>query len=590
MGSALESMGKYPEAAAWYQKYAAAFPNDSRAAYKLQGIERLSTYYEDSTLFDIKLLNINTALYDFAPAFFQQGIAFVSARENYRSVSRNFQWDNTPFLDIYFAAEYRPGQFQVPVLFNSKINSTMHEGSMAFNADYTRIVFTRNNYFERKKGSSEEGVNKLKMYFAERTKEDEPSAWTNLREFPYNSDQYAVGDPAVNKAFTRMIFASDMPGGRGGTDLYSSVFENGAWSAPENLGEAFNTEGNERSPFLLEDGRIFFASDGRDGLGGLDIYVATPGEQGYTVKNMGYPINSRLDDFGLILDTKTQTGYFASNRPGGAGMDDIYAFTIHEKPVPDHRAEVCFEVKDKDTEAVLGNATIYMMNQETKAVRSFTTDEKGYVCTELRADAPYLVKASKAQYLADCMAIHTTDTLVGRQQPERPLLLEPMKVAQTFKYDEIYFDLNEYTIRPDAAAELDKIVAFIKAHPGISVELGAHTDSRNTNMYNEALSLKRAQSSVEYIISQGVDASIITAKGYGEYMLINHCDDGVPCLEDEHQQNRRTEIKITGIREADPEQAAKLASSQQGLDPVEDYSETCETVKLTQGTIRMVEK
>ena len=586
LGSALESLGTYDEALACYQKCAVANPQDSRMAYKIKGIEQLESYLKDSALYEIRLLNINTEAYDFAPAFFEQGIAFVSSRERMGSVNRSFQWDHTPFLDIYYAQEYRQGRFYPPVPFNSKVNSWMHEGAMAFNRDFTRIVFTRNNYSGIRKGRSDEKVTKLKMYWGEREKQDNNSedfAWANIQEFPYNSDQYSVGDPAVNPDFTRIIFASDMPGGKGGTDLYESIFRNGNWSEPRNLGETFNTEGDERFPSLDENGNLYFASDGRDGLGGLDIYLATPNEQGYTISNMGYPVNSRKDDFGLILDAKSKKGYFSSNREGGVGMDDIYAFTIKEKPKeekPEARLEVCFEVRNKDTDSTLANAQVYMMNVASKAVRSFVTNAHGQVCTELKPNMQYIVKASKPRHLSDGMQIYTRDSLTGKLQAARPLLLEPLKVEQKFRYEEVFFDRDDFSIRPDAAEELDKIVSFIKAHPGITVELSAHTDSRGTNMYNEALSLKRAQSSREYIISQRVDPDAITAKGYGEYMLTNNCDDGVPCSEEEHQQNRRTEIKITGIRKLNPEQEGRMQSSQSGLDPTQDYSKTYEEVQL----------
>ncbi|MEQ9443266.1 MAG: OmpA family protein [Cyclobacteriaceae bacterium] len=692
---ALESVGDYQQALGWYEKYQAAHPGDSRTSLKIQAIERLRSYYQDSALYDIQHLNINGESYDFAPAFFHKGITFVSSRSHASTINRKSQWDNSYFLDIFYAQTFRRGRFNLPVPFNSQINSRMHEGAMSFNQDHTRIAFTRNNYLHHKKGLSEEGVNKLKIYFA--TLDDDPKnpdlfGWKDVQEFPHNSDDYSVGEPAMSEDFRTIIFVSDLPGGFGGTDLYQSNYKNGRWSEPENLGSDINTEGNERTPFLHQDGSIFFASDGRDGLGGLDVYEAIPHQENYQVRNMGYPLNTRMDDFGMILDQKGTQGYFTSNRPGGAGLDDIYAFRIKEKPKatlagmayvlpvgafaedkvilpeasirvidlqrsldvaqpisaqdgsfeltlpigtayalvgtkdglvqdsitvdlssyhPDstqkvalllqepsvnaateevasaeakatrkQRVEVCFEVRDKDTDQPMAQATVYIMHQDSRKQGTFVTDEQGRICTLLEPNARYVVKATQIKYLADHMLIDVEGNAEERLQAEKPLLLEKLKVSQKFIYDQIFFDRDSFNIRADAAAELNKIVSFIKSHPGISVELSSHTDARGTNMYNEALSLKRAESSRYYIVSQGIEPAMITAKGYGEYMLTNDCVDYAPCSEEEHQQNRRTEIKITGIRETDHDMDAEIHLSEQRLDPKKDYTTECKTVKL----------
>ncbi|WKN30418.1 OmpA family protein [Porifericola rhodea] len=581
-GRALESLGQYADALLWYQKCARANPDDSRIPYKIKGIEQQETYFKDSARLKISNLNVNTRAYEFAPAYFQKGIVFASSRPREGRSASNYKWDNTPFLDIYYAPYYRGGRFMELIPFDNAINSSMHEGAMSFNNNYTRIIFTRNNYFEHKKGRSEQRVNKLKMYMAERdsdNKEDKPPySWKNIEEFPFNSDQYSVGDPSSNASFTQIIFTSDMPGSLGGTDLFVTYYKHGQWSTPENLGPDFNTEGNERTPFLHEDGRIFFASDGRDGLGGLDIYVATPTNNGYTVRNMGYPINSPRDDFGLIIDKAAKSGYFSSNREESLGLDDIYAFSIQEIPEAEKQEiqlNVCIEVREKDTDSLMANVSVHMMNVEAGSSRTFTTDENGQLCTQLRPEQEYVIKAEKATFLSDCFRMQTQYAEHTDLKAAHPLYLEKLKVEQKFTYENVYFDLDDFSIREDAAAELDKIVAFIKSHPGILVELSSHTDSRATNMYNEALSLKRAKSSREYIISQGIAPEVITAKGYGEYMLVNDCNDGVPCTEEQHQQNRRTEIRITGIQKSN-----KAQTKAAPLDPKKDYTEDCTEVPL----------
>jgi len=688
-GDVLESVGDYEGAARWYEVYQVEESQESRAKEKLYGATHIKDFYADSARYKVSSLpTINTEYSDFSPAYFGDGFVFPSSRIHELGSKHTFKWDNSAFLDLYYTQlDTATNDYGTPSFFDVKLNTKFHEGPLAFDKTGTKVIFTRNNYFKSKKHKSDDKVMKLKLYYADRdTTEEDEHGWGHFIEFPYNNDEYSVGHPTVTQDFSLLVFASNQPGGLGGTDLYFSRYEDQKWTTPVNLGKEINTEGDDMFPYLHEDGTLYYASNGHGGLGGLDIYEATPVKSSsgidltktYEVKDLGYPINSSKDDFGLIMNAEKSVGYFSSNREGGQGSDDIYKVIVKSPPVaefvgityvnlegapkenrkllpetfvtvykledgkeeeigrttsdsdgkftyplttgskykfvgdkdtltPDELIVDITEKKDKETiigeltlreplpdvvrlcvkvvdidknRAALEGATVYVMEEGGKEVQVYVTDKDGTICLTLLPNKNYVMKSTKVKYLADCFTLNSGELTKAAKTPERPLELEQLKVSQKFRYDKILFDLAKHNIRKDAAIELDKVVEFIKAHPGITVELGAHTDARGSDAYNEALSERRAKSSREYIVSQGIGSEMITSKGYGETQLTNKCGNGVRCNEALHQANRRTEIKITGIKDMSPEEEARLQASIKGLEPNGDYSEDCDTVKV----------
>lgn len=671
---ALSSLGRFEEAKTWYTLYEEKASDDLRAQNKVYGMERIEEYYRDSAKYEINSLDaVNGEFSEFAPAFYKEGIVFPSSRVTRHATSRTFKWDNSSFLDLYYSKKEGSSlsDYSEPVLFSKALNTKYHEGALTFSEDGQKVIFTRNNYYKGSKTKSDEGTVLLKLYYAEhKESKDEIAGWGNVTPLPFNSDEYYTRDPSCNSDMTVLYFVSNMPGGFGGADIYRTTFENDEWTKPVNLGADINTEGNEGFPFLTKDDRLLFTSDGRDGLGGLDIYEAKQESGKWIVQNMGYPINTSLDDFGLIMDETNRYGYFSSNRPGGQGSDDIYSFRLknisinvqgytsvktigtddntkvplektdvyvynktHDKyldtlvsgadggfnldlekgfvyefrgskgelipaidslDLQDYSIQVAdtvqlllikplvkmeVVVKDKDTDEVVKNATVYLMNQETKEVTAYSTDEDGVAILTLNPETEYVMKGTKVKYLSDCVTFNSGEATGRSKTPERPLYLELFKVSQKFKIENVFFDVNKDDIRPDAAIELDKVVTFIKSNPGIMVELGSHTDSRGSDEYNEALSERRAKSSRDYIVSKGVAEDAITSKGYGENELTNDCKNGVKCSDELHQENRRTEIKITGIKTLSPEEEAKLETNKKGL-TVDDNLSDCNRVEL----------
>ncbi|MDP2423233.1 MAG: OmpA family protein [Bacteroidales bacterium] len=367
-----------------------------------------------------------------------------------------------------------------------------------------------------------------------------------------------------------IIFSSDMPGGYGGMDIYYCTMKEGRWSAPVNLGANINTTENEVFPYLLNDSVLYFSSNGLPGYGGLDIYrVTRTNDKGWSApENLRFPVNSSYDDFGILLFSNQGNGLFSSSRPGGLGKDDIYAFRLKKTigPTGEQIAEdqqvtqvpiLSGFVKDKQTLRPIERSKVFVVNTLTNKVKVLETDPTGNYKVPIQKGVLYMVKAMKDGYIQDCLQLRfsETDTTTKLSAP-RDLLLDKLEIDKVFVLENIYYDFDKWFIRPDAAIKLNKLVRLMSENP-IRVELGSHTDSRGSDEYNIRLSQRRAESAVEYIISQGISPSRLVAKGYGESKLTNQCSNGVPCTPEEQQANRRTEFTVLNF----DQQAKDLAKT-----------------------------
>ena len=313
---ALSSTGEYAEARAWFAEYSSEVPGDGRSLKA--HLDNLVHLYQDSSRFRLNPVSFNSEAKDFSPAYYRDDLVFVSNREN---DSRKYKWDDSPFLDLYLAKKDRDGEYMEPEVFHKKLNTKYHEGPLTFFDKGRNVVFTRNNVDRGELVQSSDGVNNLNIYFA---RVDAKGNWSKNVPFHRNDSEYSMGHPTITEDGERMYYISDIPGGYGGTDIYVSTFNGKLWSEPENLGPEVNTEGNEMFPFLHKEEVLYFASNGHGGFGGLDVmkYDLLTGE----VSNVGYPINSSRDDFGLILNEEGNHGYLTSNRETEDGADNIYEF------------------------------------------------------------------------------------------------------------------------------------------------------------------------------------------------------------------------------------------------------------------------
>ncbi len=504
---------------------------------RLENANNVSEIRIDTAAYFLENLVVNGDKGDFSPAYYEDGIVFVSNREWKRLLQSKYYWDESFFLDLYYTqnldstAEYFSR-------FSKKINTIYHEGPSAFYASDTKMIFTRNNFNQGRKHLSDDGVNKLKLFYSE--KPFGAKDWSKPVELWFNNDQYSVGHPTVTEDGSKMYFASDMPGTEGGADIWYTEYQDSIWSKPMNMGATINTSADELFPFILQDSILYFASKGHLGLGGLDIYrvnLNNPNEP----DNMGQPLNSQYDDFGLIQ--KGNVGYFSSNRPGGKGDDDIYRFTYTEIVPIIPTYIVAVKAVNAETLALVPDAKMAI---EDTILREFVTVENigGIRYYETFENKFYYAHARHPEYFSNEIKFEIgSDLDVDTLYFDIPI--EKIVIGKAIELENIYYDVNKADIREDAAIELDKLVKILVDNPDIKIELSSHTDSRGSDSYNMSLSQRRADSAVGYIISKGIDSNRITAKGYGETKLVNQCSNGVKCTSDEHQQNRRTEFSVT---------------------------------------------
>ncbi|WP_026716431.1 OmpA family protein, partial [Flavobacterium gelidilacus] len=492
---------------------------------------------------------------DYGSAFYGEELVFASARDTGGVFSRKHKWTNQSFTNLYQSKVGGDGNLQEADKFSKSTNSKFHESTPVFTKDGKTMYFTRNNYVDGKKGRSGEKVMLLKILKA--TLVDDK--WGNVVELPFNSNEYSVAHPALSPDDKTLYFASDMPGTLGASDLYKVSIDGDSYGEPENLGAVFNTEARETFPFISDENELYFASDGQLGLGGLDIFVSKMEEDGTfkEVHNVGAPVNGKDDDFAFLIDTQTKFGFFTSNREGGQGYDDIYKFK-ENIPLP-YKCEqtLAIAVVDQETGAVIPNAQITLMDENMQTIEQVFADENGKYTFEkdkIECDKDYTVRVTGINgYSSNEKPVHTAEK-TGETFVEIPLeknrkqITTGTDLAKTFGIEMIYFDLDKSNIRKDAAAKLAIIVEVMIDHPTMKIDVRSHTDCRQTYEYNMALSDRRAKSTINWLVKQGIAKDRLTGRGYGESKLVNDCGceptNDSTCTEEEHQKNRRSEFII----------------------------------------------
>lgn len=504
---------------------------------------------KNSGRFEIKTTNINSKLSDYGSAIYGDKLIFATSRDSIGFSKVKTKWTSHSFTNLYAAKINEDGSLEKPEKFSKSVNSKFHEDSPIFTKDLNTVYFTRNNYNKGKLGKDDQEFILLKLYKA--TLVD--GKWENVIELPFNSDSYNVAHPALSPDEKTLYFSSDMPGTKGQSDIYKvAILENDTYGTPENLSGKINTEGRETFPFITKENELFFASDGHQGLGGLDIFATKLNDQGNPgeIFNIGAPVNGPVDDFAYIIDNETKVGFFSSNRKEGLGFDDIYTFKETKKLDIDCKQVVEGIITNSETGEVLSNAKVTLFDDKFNKLQETTSDDKGFYTFNVECGKKYYVRGEKDEYETK-EATTTVPNVSGKTN--LPITtskkLKEIKVgtdlAKTFDIKIIYFDLDKSKIRPDAAIDIAKIIEVMKEYPKMKVDVRSHTDSRQTFKYNEALSDRRVKSTIEWMIKNGISKDRITGRGYGENQLVNKCADGVECTEDEHQLNRRSEFIIT---------------------------------------------
>lgn len=524
----LLSTGKYEDAANWFEVYLKSKPDDEIAKARLEGLINVNTFFRDSSYVFADTVNFNSDKTDLGPYWYKGGILFSSGRPKDAIINHDHLRSSEPLLDLYYI---RPDQIELEPE-RIKLTKYYRSNDGPLTVGNSQIIITRNST------NKSDSVHNMGLYILREVvnESDLKTSWDKIEDFPYNSKEYSIAHPALSENEDTLFYASDMPGGFGGSDLYYSIDINGGWSKPVNMGENVNTPGSESFPFY-RNGNLYFASNGHPGLGGKDIYRLNISSG--MIFNMGYPINSGYDDISFIIDENFE-GYFASNRPGGKGKDDIYYFGIKELPPMD----VYITFKDLLNDNIVTESEVTIFDLENTDSLTFTADTSGVFKTRLPIGV-YDVAVNHEDYNPHSFLLNITanDTIY------REVYLDPDFKLDNIKLDSILFDFNEFKLSTGAGAELDFVVDLMREYPMLKLEINAHTDSRGNAEYNLWLSEMRATSTANYLVSKEIDFDRLIFNGYGEFKPLNHCVDGVHCTEEEYSVNRRIELNL--IKEED---------------------------------------
>ncbi|MVT09094.1 OmpA family protein [Chitinophaga tropicalis] len=558
----LINQSKYAEAKTLLQNYLTRQPDNKTAVSMLRGCDSAVTWLATPVKGDFENMKaLNSPWSDWSTAFSNDRIIFASDRP-YDSLRRTpafntsnirkkyYGWTGNSYLHLY---ENNGTDSNSTRLLGRNINGDYHSANASYTADGQKLYYAVTE-LKRKRNSllGKDEPYTLHIEIMERQR-DTAGNWKPNTSFPYNGIfSYPVGDPFITPDGQTLYFVAEYKDqGYGGTDIYYSRKDNeGKWQSPVNMGPDINTAGDERTPLVDKKGALYFASAGHPGMGGLDIFKAEEKNGQWTARNMGSPVNSAGDDLApAVINT---TLYFSSNRPGGKGSDDIYRFTPYRVLI----FNLTGVILDKKTGKALPDAEVTLYNEGTGIQQKAVTDAQGNYSFPLDSISSYGLSVAKTGYnpatgfslttkgLSESAALRQ-DAYLTSPEPEPAKTPAPVPpTRKTFKLENVYFDLAKWNITPASMPELDKLVSLLKENPDWKVELATHTDCRASDSYNLKLSQRRAESIVGYLISKGIAASRLVAKGYGETRLLNRCADGVRCTEAEHQVNRRTEFTI----------------------------------------------
>ncbi len=476
---ALRGIKDYETSRTWMKQYKEAGGNIQEKLFSKDS-DFLNAIFNAKKQYFLKDVKFNSKFSDFGAYQHGEKIYFASARDEGDFKKHLNAWDEEPFLNIYAINKTSKDSLKGnKSKLKGKVNSVYHDGPLTITKDGKTMYFSRTDFIKNVLGRNGEGISNLKIYKASLV----DGKWENIKELPFNSNHYSNAHPALSADETKLYFASDKSGGKGGSDIYYVDINNGSFGKPKNLGSIVNTNKNEKFPFINSEGALFFSSDGHPGLGLLDIYgtVSDENKNIVSIINLGTPVNSSKDDFSFFMNSDGLSGYFASNRKGGAGSDDIYAY-------------------DRKTQSQLQN----------------TVDD------------------TKNEMIDDVAKTNNDTDKVVLETPEL-IVLSP-----------IYYNYNSFKIRDEDIQELDSIVnIMLTLHPTMTIKIESYSDSRGPVNYNYKLSQERANNAYKYLVNKGVKPyRILSYKGYGEEKLTNNCGNTSKCTETQHQLNRRTQFVI----------------------------------------------
>jgi len=582
-----KSNEKYEAAQRTFREYALSNQLErAKAKLQIKSCQLALEWKAEETNYEvINLGEINSEYSDYAPVRYgEDRLLFSSARKE-GTGDDILGWTGEYHSDLFVAPVLENGRFGKVKIFNDTICSPMSEGTATFSPDLKTIYFTRC-------GTDLYTNDFCKIFKSNQFSDGNWSVPTEVVLF--NSDSLNIGQPFLSPDGQQLFFAANSPDAIGDKDLYVSRRKNDRWMTPENLGPGINTEGYEGFPYIHSDGKLYFASDGHLGMGGLDVFSAEKiGKTWGNVMNLKHPINSAADDFAIIfepyltpdeIDRIETKGYFSSTRRGGQGSDDIYKFVlgipqeieidstelvsvadslerIRQQQITKYVIDVTvydelLEFEDDPNSRViekrpLSNVVVEVLglNEESFLAERLISNKKGETSLPVEINTELKITANKPNYFTQSKIVKTGGDLKDGNTNviAVEIVLDKIFTQQEIVIDNIYYDLDAATLRSEALPILDELAELLRDNNSLIVEIGAHTDSRGSDRYNEDLSQRRAQSVVDYLISKKIASARLVARGYGETQLLNDCFNGVDCTEDEHQINRRTTFKVVGI-------------------------------------------
>lgn len=613
-------LAKYEEAQELAKEFPVALASFPTAKAFIENDDFLNRLKKDSASFAVREFPVNSGTADFAPVWYGKDLLFVSARKSYGAPSGRFAMNNQHYLKLMTASPQENGAWKIKMNRKNWAHA-YHDGPVFFSKDGNTAYITSALWKGKKKGNHRV----LGLYMLTKSNDK----WSKPTALAFNNPAYNVGHAVISPDGQFMVFVSDMPGGKGGTDLYMAKWDGNAFVNPRNLSE-INSPGNEMFPSFDQESTLYFSTDGQIGLGGLDIFYANfNGNTFEKSHNMGFPLNSSADDFAICFSESGKEAWFSSNR--NAFTDKIFHSSISPYLVP-----FSGQVLDKLTGARLPNATVIIENKtlgkryelETNqngffevnleqgkgyeiiagkdrylqmepvkrdlldfkrgqkdslnlflipaknmakivlvddksklpvpqawvrvvvagndSVLKTQTNENGEVYVEFRPGSNAMIWASKKGYFDNTIAMRLPKNDSANVQ--REVSLTPIEKNLKIEIENIFYDYGKFSLRKESEKELDKLAEFLLDNDNLVVELGSHSDSRGNDKSNLTLSQRRAESCVNYLLAKGVNKENIIAVGYGESQPVNRCKNGVKCSEAEHQENRRTELRILEIK------------------------------------------
>ena len=521
----LKSNGKYEESNKQMNKFVVLVPNDLRAKSFKENPNYVPKLVQGVT-YTVSPVAISSDKSDFGAVLYDKTLYFTSARNGSR---KNYGWSDEPFLDVYTSIMGDSGNFSEPTPLTS-INHKRHDGPVTISKDGNTMYFSSDSFreglFEKDKNNHLK-LGKNNLYVATKSGD----TWTNIKPLPFNSKEYSLSNPSLSRDGKTLYFSSNMPGSIGGVDIWKVSVNGNEFGKPENLGAKVNTEGNESFPFIADDNTtLYFASTGKPGLGGLDIFQIDLAKATEAV-NMGKPLNTEKDDFYFTFNKEKNIGFLSSNRNGN---DDIFLAT------PVCAVDLLVTVTNAKTGAILADAKVAILDAKNNIISTETSNAKGEVNFKIECDTPYSVQASKEGFEGNVFAVAKSKGPTAKL----PAPLQPIDVIITpneIILQPIYFDYDKSNITQQGAFELDKLVQVMKSNDKLVIFAKSHTDSRGSDAYNLSLSDRRAQATVQYVISKGISVDRITGKGFGESEPLVPCNT---CTEEEYAKNRRSEFLI----------------------------------------------